>query len=207
MKAYLVQHGSDKCAAYLQLTAPLHREYARQFGFEFIEHYEKVDPSPFSKNSEGQVWFFNLLNSLPEGAFAAYADADVIIKKKVDLREGLVGGNVLSLLGSHSFGWLNCGVIFVCNTTKVRNFFSTLSKNVDPEYNLIDVNMNKMLPTSGLNYSFFSHKWNFFPTYGGGVRGCTLDCTEEEAVIRAWHGFDAETVVSELSKTIQGMAA
>jgi hypothetical protein len=207
LNSFLVQHGSGHCAEYLHITAPLHRAYAKQFDFEFVANFEKVDPAPFSANSEGQVWFANFLNELPENAFVGYADADVIIKKKEDLRNGLMAGCEFAILGSGVWGWLNGGVIFLRNTQAVRNFYKEVLKFIDPLCNQTDMSLNKLLPASGLKYAFFSHKWNYFPTYGGGIRGCTIDCTEEEAVIRAWHGFDAKTVVTELNKTIKGMAA
>jgi hypothetical protein len=143
---------------------------------------------------------------MPNEAFIGYMDADVIVKNPtVDIREGLRDGDEIALLGS--LMWLNSGVVFLKNTQALRAYFNEFLKENKENNNEIDVKLNRKLRTSGLRYSFFGHKWNYFPTYGGGIRGCTLDCTEAEAIIKAWHGFDQQTVLTEIDKTIRGMAA
>jgi hypothetical protein len=186
----------------LELTKPWHKKYAESHGMKYIDHTEKVETGKFSLNSEGMVWFASCLNVFPDGCFISVQDADtLIVQPGVALRDGLLKGYELAVLGGPT--WVNGGVVFVLNTAVVRDFFRRIiERGPVGTTNWLDGTFREMLRETSVRWHYLDDRWNFFPTYGeNGHR--QFYYTEEEAIIRAWHGWDRIKALKQMSEILE----
>ena len=216
MRRFFVQHDSSpELHNCLRIGAGWHRAYAQRHGLEYIEDYSKCDSFPYSKNSEGQVWFFKLLRTLSDDALVFYADADVlIVKPEIDVLSILPTDIEIMMLGG-KYTWLNSGVVLMRNTSNLRCWFDYLlqtgpvdkkeiSSYIDhrfiPEFQRMGAGADKILPQ--VAFAHFDDRYNWFPKYGKGIR--TVHWAEQDAVIKAWHGMEsgprAQIMRAELAK-------
>lgn len=203
MKKYFIQHDSSPDAVNcLRIAAAWHRSYAQRHGLEYVESYAPCSAAPYSKNSEGQVWFFKLLHQMPDNAVVMYADADVlIVKPEIDVLAILPEKIELMMLGGKDT-WINSGVVLMRNTPNLRTWFEYLlhtgpvdakeiSSYIDhrfiPEFHRMGSGVKDAYPR--VNYAFFDDRYNWFPKYGAGVRN--VFWKESDAIIKAWHGTEA----------------
>jgi hypothetical protein len=186
----------------LELTKPWHKKYAESHGMKYIDHTEKVDTGKFSLNSEGMVWFASCLNVFPEGSFISVLDADtLIVKTQENIRDGLAKGYELAVLGGIT--WVNGGVVLLINNAPVRDFFRRIiERGPVGTTNWLDATFSEMLRETSVRWHYLDDRWNFFPTYGEKGRRAHL-YTEEEAIIRAWHGWDRTKALKQMSDVLE----
>lgn len=206
MNGYLVQHTSGPCKILLELAKPWHAAYAKKHGMQYVDHTEKVDTGRFSANSEGMVWLASCLNIFPEGSFIAVLDPDaLIVKPEVSLRSGLLKGYELSALGG--IQWVNLGVVLLMNTPQVKDFFRrVIEKGPVGTTNWLDATFRELIHENSVRFQFLDDRWNFFPTYGECAKRSHF-YTEEDAIIRAWHGWDRPKALAQMTKVLEGLVA
>ena len=205
IEKFLVQHASGPCAVLLELSKPWHVSYAKKHDFKYVDDHTEVSTGKFSRSSESMVWLASCLNVFPDGAFLAVLDADtLIVKPEVDLRAGLSKGYELAFLGGNT--WANMGVVFLLNTAAVRDFFRRiLERGSVGTTNWLDATCREVLQEMPMNFCFLDDRWNFFPTYGEAHRQHYY--TEEEAIIRAWHGWGAKKALREMTEVLEKLTA
>jgi hypothetical protein len=93
------------------------------------------------------------------------------------------------------------------NNSVVRDFFRrVIERGPVGTTNWIDGTIRELLDENRVKFSFLDDRWNFFPTYGEKGRR-EYKYTEEEAIIRAWHGWDRMKALSEMEKVLEGLTA
>jgi len=219
VKKFFLQHDSSSIEVNcLRLTATMHANFALRHDMEYAADYAACSAAPFSANSEGQVWCFKTLHSLPLGSLVLYADADtLVVQPNVDVLElAYVDGCDIMMLGGRHMTGVNSGVMVLRVSEALRAWCDDLLRSgPDREVpygvnDFIDVKFAKMLKGgSAMKVGWLDDRFNWFARYGEAQR--VVLWPEPEAVIKAWHGTEAHKRVTlmktELNKLKHGIAA
>jgi hypothetical protein len=217
---FFVQHDSTEAEINcLKVCAEWHRAYAKRHAMEYIEDYTTVSAAPFSANSEGQVWLFGLVKSLPLNAMVLYVDADALVIKpevNVFLAVNKPDFEFMLLGGKHLVG-VNSGVIILKNTRQLQDWFARIMATgpvIERKYGLsgntlIDHKfLIEFVEQCPVKFGFLDDRFNWFAEYLRSKRSVLWD--EKDAIIKAWHGIEPKKRVSllrnELHK-LSGIAA
>jgi hypothetical protein len=216
VKTFFVQHDSSadetNC---LKVSREWHRAYAKQHAMEYIEDYEKIDAAPFSKNSEGQVWFFKKLKSLPLNSIVMDMDGDVlIVKPEVNIPARLAAAGIeFQVLGGQHIVGINGGVMMCRNTAALQDWLESLiasGPELERRYGLsgnrimdhkILIALQDKCP---IKFGFFDDRFNWFAEYKGGKR--TVLWEEKDAIVKAWHGVEPKKRVNLLREELHRLS-
>ena len=130
MRHIITQHYTIEHQEMFNLTSPINKAFAEKNGFEYISNNVK-------RCSDRKIWWekiawiIELLDSLEDGSLVVYEDCDSI-NLSGDLKSALNNGEfgMVQLRGGLNNielkPWFNAGVIFMLNTSDVRDFLKRI---------------------------------------------------------------------------------
>lgn len=204
IKDLLLQHGSGEFAEMLAVTSKQHNLYAQTFGLDFVVSHEALDCEDRYRSWEKQARLRRICKEYPYGTRFMLLDADAVILKMVDFREvaPLSEKNPVAVFGGKS--WSNTGTLmgFVCPT--FEKLLHETWNSCDNEKQGEDFYFHRALKKLNIQYTLLPETWNYFPFYGEAARPVTI--TEDQAIIRAWHGFTHKKAMRKLKQAVSFQA-
>jgi len=185
----LQQATGEPYESMLLMTKDWHGNYCDRHKWEYSPRLkEGCNTGPFWAQSMGEIWLRNQMDRYPDGTVLWYLPADALVcKPEIDGRMAIPDGADLAAFGSPN-KFVNSSPCFVRNSQKVRDFYDgvisagAVDGNVDISYGF-----SKELWRSDLKVNVLSSVWNWYETYGDAA--VPVNCAEEDAVIRCWHGM------------------
>ncbi len=187
----------------LHLSKEHHHAYCQKFKWEYSPRIQAVPTGPWLDRSMGELFMIQALGEYAEGDVLCFMNVDALILKKTarDLRECLRDGDDLAMAGKP--GSSNSGFTLVRVSQKLKDFYAAVLKKGPAENNNdISPAIARALqenPQIACNYLSSAWQW-------GSGQGIEMDCPEEKAIIRAWHGGSRYLALNEMKIAMVGIA-
>ncbi len=202
MRGVLVQHGSGDCVQLLAAAEPWHRAYCLKHDYEGL--FDRDTEAPHRHPVWNKlVLLLRTMNAWPSVQHFFVLDADaLIVNKEIELAEALPADADIALIVRENY--VNSGFVAIRNSEKVRDWLTDLFV-AGPLQNCnhgIDARMFEMIrkETCPVKVHALGSEWNYFETYGAGIRSVT--CTRAEAHIVAWHGQTRDVALKAMQQKI-----
>lgn len=174
----------------MDLTKDHHHAYCQRHGWEFSPRKQFVPYGKWTDRSMGELFMFQTTAEYAEGDMLCFFPTDAIMlpKTEQDLRGALPAGVDIAMYGNDEF--VNSGFAVLRVSDKLRAFFGRVVEkgpvvvrgghNNDIAYRV----SAELKESPEIVCQKLSSKWQWHD----GPNAPAMDCPEEKAIIRAWHG-------------------
>lgn len=205
MKDVLVQHGVGTHAELLAMSAPVHLAYCLRHDFYFIQDYDRHCPERKFEWEKLEVLRLVMQRAEP-GGLVVWLDSDTLIVGDEDFRAAIPEDADAAMTGTRACGltplsepvlYWNAGVMVLRNNLAVKAWLAATrqswheGKEEGPPPHKDERALwkhRKMVRIAEL-----APKWNVWRNNAHVVR-------PEEAVVRAWHGEQTDSVLRRMAE-------
>lgn len=169
----------------LDLTKDHHHAYCLKQGWEYSPRRVFVPYGRWSDRSMAELFMFQSTDEYAEGDVLCFMPTDaMILRSDIDLRLVIPSDVDIAMYGDEKF--VNSGFAVLRVSQKLKDFFQrVLAKGCVGTSNDIAYRVSEeLLASPEIKCNRLASKWQWHD----GPNAPAMDCPEEEAIIRAWHG-------------------
>lgn len=181
---WVLQQGSGDCRKLLEVTREYHGAHCRNLGIRYVPMFDKVDPAPFSINSEGQVVLAKIITGAIDKADVQHGDTITVLDADTlwngeDIRAALPQSADLALYIGR--GFCNCGVMVMRLNARIYRFWRNVLALGPLRENNTQVDLRVFDMLKSLSVSCLRDEWNWFPRE-------KLSCSRDKAKVLHYQG-------------------